>query len=528
VIFILSIALGLFGNLPSFRDLENPKSNLASEIISSDGEVLGTYFVQNRSNVNFRQLSPHLVNALIATEDVRFYDHSGIDFRRSFTILYHNLQGRKQGASTITQQLAKNMFPRSEMKSFFSILIVKLKEWIMAVMLERYYTKEEIITMYFNTVDFGNNAFGIKAAARIYFNSSPAKLNPVQSALLVGMLKGPSMYSPVRNPERALSRRNIVLSNMQKEGFLDESETEQFQKKNLGLDFHPVSYGEGSAAYFRAVLKKDLQRILKEHSIEKADGITYDLDRDGLKIFTTINSKMQDYAEEAQREYLKELQKQFNQQWRGRDPFGGSGDLITLGLKRSERYKQLKEEGLKNEEIWANFRKKTPMKIFSWRGEIDTIMRPIDSIKYYKMLLRNAMMSMEPQTGNIRAWVGGIDFNYFKYDQVKMGTRQVGSIAKPFTYAVAIRNGYSPCFQVLNQPVVLETADGKEYIPKQDKPLQGYLTLKKALAYSQNYVAAYVMSWTNCSIHLDQKNGGYFKSTCIPINFHWFLRSLFV
>jgi penicillin-binding protein 1A len=269
IILIFSIGLGLFGSLPSFRDLENPKSNLASEIISDDGVTLGSYYLQNRSNVTYNQLSPNVINALVATEDIRFYSHAGIDFKRTFTIIFYNLIGKKQGASTITQQLALNLFSEEgRAKNKFKRTIQKFQEWITAVKLERYYTKEEIITMYLNTVDFGAyNAFGIRSAARTYFNTTPAKLTAPQAALLVGMLKGPSLYSPIRNKERALARRNTVLSNMRKAGYLSESETEQFQQQGLDLHFNPASYADGSAAYFRAVLKKDIQRIFEEQSI---------------------------------------------------------------------------------------------------------------------------------------------------------------------------------------------------------------------------------------------------------------------
>ncbi len=488
VILIFSIGLGLFGKLPSFRDLENPKSNLSSEIISDDGVLLGSYFVQNRSNVGYSEISPNVINALIATEDVRFYNHSGIDFKRTFTILFYNLIGKKQGASTITQQLALNLFAGHERaRNPLKRTIQKLQEWIIAVKLERNYTKEEIITMYLNTVDFGSfNNFGIKSAAQTYFNTTPAKLTPPQAALLIGMLKGPSLYSPIRHPENALARRNTVLSMMKKAGYLSEVETEDFQKKDLGLKFKPTDYADGLAAHFRAVLKKDIQQAFEEQKITKADGTPYDLDRDGLKIYTTINSKMQQYAEDAQREYLKQLQKQFNQQWRGRNPFRGVEFLIDEGIKHSDRYAQLKDEGKTDEEIRASFRTPIKMTIFSWKGNLDTVMRPIDSVRYYKMILRNAMMSMEPQTGYVRAWVGGNNFEYFKYDQVKMGTRQVGSTAKPFTYAVAINDGYSPCFQVPNEPV---TIDG--WTPRGSRT--GPLTVKKALARSQNYVTAYMM-----------------------------------
>ncbi len=488
-ILIFSIGLGLFGKLPSFRDLENPKSNLASEVISDDNVVLGTYYVQNRSNVSYDQISPNVINALVATEDIRFYNHSGIDFKRTFTIILYNLSGNKQGASTITQQLALNLFSERA-KNPFKRFIQKLQEWIIAVKLERNYTKEEIITMYLNTVDFGSyNTFGIKSAARTYFNTTPDKLEPQQAAILVGMLKGPSFYNPLRNPERALIRRNTVLNNMHKENYLSDEEVERLKALPMGLKFNPSDHNEGSAPYFRAVLKKDIQKTFEESSITKADGTPYDLDRDGLKIYTTINSRMQSYAERAQRDYLKDLQKEFNSQFRGKNPFKNYQQLLDQGMKRSERYQQLKLEGKSKDEIEEDFNTPVKMSIFSWKGDIDTTMRPIDSIKYYKLMLRNALMSMEPQTGYVRAWVGGTNFEHFKYDQVKSGTRQVGSTAKPFTYAVAIGSGgYSPCYTVANEPV---TIDG--WTPRAYKPMPGYLTLKTALAHSQNYVTAYMM-----------------------------------
>lgn len=487
-ILIFSIGLGLFGKLPSFRDLENPKSNQASEVISDDNVVLGTYYVQNRSNVRYDQISPNVINALISTEDIRFYNHSGIDFKRTFTIIFYNLTGNKQGASTITQQLALNLFSERA-KNPAKRFIQKLQEWIIAVKLERNYTKEEIITMYLNTVDFGSyNTYGIKSAARTYFNTTPDKLEPEQAAILVGMLKGPSYYNPIRNPERALGRRNTVLDNMRKANYLSAEEAQTLMAKPLGLHFTMGDHNEGLAAYFRAVLKKDIQKTFDENSITKPDGTPYDLDRDGLKIYTTINSRMQTYAEQAQREYLKDLQKQFNAQFKGKNPFKDYQILIDQGMKRSDRYQQLRAEGKSEDEINKDFNTPAKMSIFSWRGEIDTLMTPIDSIRYYKMMLRNAVMSMEPQTGYVRAWVGGINFEHFKYDQVKMGTRQVGSTAKPFTYAAAINEGFSPCYTVPNEPVEI---DG--WVPKAYNPIPGYLTIRKAMANSQNYITAYMM-----------------------------------
>ncbi|WP_207533903.1 transglycosylase domain-containing protein [Desertivirga arenae] len=498
IILLFSVGLGLFGELPSFRDLENPKSNLASEVISDDGVVLGTYFVQNRSNVRYDQISPHVINALIATEDIRFYSHSGIDFRRTFSILFYNLIGKKQGGSTITQQLALNMFQEEgRARNPFKRFIQKLQEWIIAIKLERNYTKEEIITMYLNTVDFGSyNSFGIKAAARTYFDTTQDKLSADQAAVLVGMLKGTYIYSPIRNPENALKRRNTVLANMHKANFLSDAETAELQAKPLILKLNPTSHNEGLAAYFRGFLKKDIQRIFRDQKITKADGTPYDLDRDGLKIYTTINSKMQRYAEEAQRQYIKELQVQFVKQFKGRNPFKfeEADMVIEQAVKRSDRYRVLKEENLTEGEIWENFRKPVKMTVFSWnkKGSKDTTISPLDSIKYYKLILRNAVMSMESSgqnAGYIRAWVGGINYEYFKYDQVKMGARQVGSTAKPFTYAAAINAGYSPCYKEPNEPI---TING--WTPRAHKPIPGYITLKTALAHSENWVTARVMN----------------------------------
>ncbi len=404
--------------------------------------------------------------------------------------------GKKQGASTITQQLALNLFQEEgRAHNVFKRFIQKLQEWIIAIKLERNYTKEEIITMYLNTVDFGSyNSFGIKAASQTYFNTTPDKLKPEQAAVLVGMLKGPSFYSPVRNPERSLARRNTVLENMRNAGYLSDPEAEELKQTPLVLKFRPINHNEGYAAYFRAVLKKDIQKIFEEQNIKKADDTPYDLDRDGLKIYTTINSHMQKYAEEVQSEYIRTLQVQFNRVWKGRNPFKGEAEvLLEQGMKRSDRYKSLKDEGLTEGDILKAFKTPVKMNVFSWKGNIDTVMTPMDSIKYYKLMLRNALVSIEagdsPSVGYVRAWVGGINFEHFKYDQVKMGTRQVGSTAKPFTYAVAIENqGFSPCYQAPNEPV---TIDG--WTPRAYKPIPGYITLKTALAYSQNYVTAYMM-----------------------------------
>jgi len=489
-LFILSIRLGLFGKLPSFSDLENPKSNLASEVITEDHKVLGTYYVQNRSNVKYSELSPYLVKALVSTEDKRFYDHSGIDYSRTFTVIFHTLTGNKQGGSTITQQLALNLFSDGRQKNFLKRIIQKFQEWVTAVRLERNYTKDEIVTMYFNTVDFGAyNTFGIKSAARTYFNTTPDKLTADQAALLVGMLKGPGAYSPVRYPEKSKIRRNTVLNNMVAANFISAEEASNAKEKPLGLELKIANYGEGLGPYFRAVLKDQIKKEFANLKIVKADGTPYDLDRDGLKIYTTINMSMQQYAEDAQKEWMKQLQSKFSAQWKNRDPFkGDKAKLLISGMKRSDRYRILREEGLNDDDIKKAFNVKVPMNIFTWKGSKDTMMTPMDSIKYNKLMLRNAMMSMEPKTGHIKAWVGGIDFDHFKYDQVKMGTRQVGSTAKPFTYAVAIDNGYSPCYSIPNYQ---QTYNG--WTPRGNAQGGNPITLAKALAYSQNFATAYLV-----------------------------------
>ena len=493
-LFIIAIGFGIFGTLPSFRDIEHPKSNQASEIVAEGGKVMGTYFVQNRSNVRYNEISPNVINALISTEDTRFMEHSGIDFKRTFTIIFYNLIGKKQGASTITQQLALNLFSEEgRQKNFFKRLMQKFQEWVIAVKLERNYTKEEIITMYLNTVDFGNQAFGIKSAARVYFNTTPDKLSVTEAATLVGLQKGITRYSPTRNPERSLARRNTVMSMMLKAHHLSPEQYVMEREKPLGLKFNAANVSDGIAPYFRSVLKSEIKKIFKERSIVKADGTPYDLDRDGLRIITTINYDMQVYAEEAQREYMKILQQQFDRSWKGKNPFKGKELQIEQGMKRSDRYKALKLDGKSDEEIKADFNTPTRLNIFTWRGDIDTLMKPIDSVKYYKLLLRNAMMVMDPQSGYIKAWVGGINYEHFKYDQVKMGTRQVGSTAKPFTYAVAIDNGYSPCYTVPNEPVSIEVPGSQPWVPRSSGTIPGMITLQKALAFSQNYITAFLM-----------------------------------
>lgn len=495
-LFLFLVRIGLFGKLPSFDELENPQSNLASEILTDDNRVLGTYYRQNRSNVEFSDLSPYLVQALISTEDKRFYGHSGIDYSRTITTVFHTLMGNKQGGSTITQQLALNLFAEKRERNTIKRIMQKLQEWITAVRLERNYTKEEIIMMYFNTVDFGyKNTYGIKSASRTFFNKTPDKLSIEEAAVLVGMLKGPSMYSPVRNVERSQERRNLVMANMRNEGFITSEELEAAKVKPLKLDLNVSSYGEGLAPYFRAVLKDEIKKEFQRLGITKEDGTPYDLDKDGLKIYTPINYEMQEYAEAAQKEWMQKLQNEFNKQWRNRSAFTGErAKLLETGMRRSDRYIQMKNDGATDAEIKKAFNTKAQMTIFTWRGNVDTLMTPMDSIKYNKLILRNSMMSMEPKTGHIKAWVGGINFEHYKYDQVKMGIRQVGSTAKPFTYAVAIDNDYSPC-----QPIPNYQQTYGDWTPRGTVQGGNPITLKNALKYSQNYASAYLINLVGAS-----------------------------
>ncbi len=492
-LLITSISLGLFGQMPTLRDLENPKSNLATEIISSDQVVLGTYYYQNRSNAEFKELPTHLTQALIATEDIRFYKHSGIDLKRTFTIVFYNLIGKTQGGSTISQQLAKNLFPRKRFDTFYDKVITKLKEWITAIKIERNYTKDEIIRMYFNTVDFGANSYGIKSAARTYFNKEPKELKLEEAALLVGMLKGTTFFSPLKNMQRALDRRNTVLSQMLRYDFITKSTYDSVSKQAIVLTFRAADHNKGIATHFREYIRLELQRWCDDPANYKPDGTPYDLYRDGLKIYTTINSVMQRYGEEALTQHLTDLQKQFFAHWKGKpEPWAEFPEIMEQAIRRSERYKDLKVRGASEKEIEKSFNTRIAMRIFNWTGEKDTVLSPLDSIKYYKLFLQSGFMSMEPQTGYIKAWVGGGDYEYFKYDHVRSSKRQVGSTFKPFVYTVAIDNGLSPCFEVPNMPITFEEFDN--WTPRNADGTQGGMyTLRQGLAESKNLVTAYIM-----------------------------------
>uniref|UniRef100_UPI00404A1CB9 penicillin-binding protein 1A n=1 Tax=Flavobacterium sp. TaxID=239 RepID=UPI00404A1CB9 len=492
-------SLGVFGEMPTFRELENPDSNLATEIIASDGVTLGRFYSENRSPIKYEDLPQHLVDALVATEDERYYTHSGVDAKGTLRAVVK--LGSAGGASTITQQLAKNLFHGSEgSKNIVMRIIQKAKEWIIATKLERQYTKNEIIAHYLNTVDFVNNAFGIRSAANVYFKKEPRDLTIEESAILVGMLKGPSMYNPKRNPIDSKARRNVVLGQMLKNNFIEQEAFDQLKELPIKINFNPASHKEGTATYFREYLREFLKNWVTQN--KKLDGSEYNIYSDGLKIYTTIDSKMQQYAEESVKAHLTNLQEEFFEQSKKNKnaPFQNlskeeTDRLILRAMKTSERWKLMKSEDKTEEEIIKSFDVKRNMTVFSWQGEKDTLMTPRDSIRYYKHFLQTGVMSMEPQTGNVKVWVGGINYRHFQYDHVGVGARQVGSTFKPFVYATAINEmNLSPCDTLY---------DGLHTIPKgrhnllqdwtpknSNNEYTGIVTLKTALAKSLNTISA--------------------------------------
>ncbi len=497
-LFFILASWGLLGSMPSFEDLENPDSNLATEIISADGVTIGKFYNENRTPIKYADLPKHLVDALVATEDERFYEHSGIDGRRTLGAAIK--LGSDGGASTLTQQLAKLLF-HGEGSRFLPLRIIqKAKEWIIAIKLERQYTKNEIIAMYFNKADFVNTAVGIRSAAKVYFGKEPRDLTIDESAMLVGMLTNPSLYNPVRRAEKVQKRRNIVLGQMVRNGFLEEAAKNQLEQKPIVLHFQPESHTDGIGTYFREYLRDFMKNWVKEN--KKADGSEYDIYKDGLKIHTTIDSRMQLYAEDAMKKHLTNLQIELSSQQKDNKnaPFVNISEIETeklmkKAMKNSSRWKGMAEQGKSEDEIIKSFAVKTKMKVFTWNGEKDTLMTPTDSIRYYKSFLQAGMMSMEPQTGHIKVWVGGINYKYFQYDHVGQGARQVGSTFKPFVYATAIEQlNMSPCDSIIDSPFMIHK--GKHHVtedwePKNsDNQYRGMVTLKKALANSINTVSA--------------------------------------
>ena len=502
-------SVGGFGDMPDLEVLENPKTKLASEIISSDNNTLGKYyFNDNRTPVTFEELPTHLVDALIATEDIRFYSHSGIDFKRTFGAIIKF--GKDGGGSTITQQLAKQLFTGEGSRDIIERISQKIKEYIIAVRLERQYTKDEIIAQYLNIYDFNNNADGIRSAARIYFGKEPIDLDINESAILVGMLKNSSLYNPRphRNPIGVKNRRNVVLSQMSKYQYLETNLVDSLRLEPLNLNYTPESHREGLATYFREFLRSHMKKWINDENNRKPDGSKYNLNTDGLKIYTTINYTMQQMAELAVEQHMPRLQKEFFEQNKTLDdsiaPFreltsGAVDTLLRISMRRSERWRKMKYDLKKdNEEIENSFFEPVDMTIFSWGGDIDTIMTPLDSMKYYKSFFRPGMMSMDPTNGHIKAWVGGMNYRHFQYDMVKKGKRQIGSTFKPFVYAAAIDQlKLSPCDTFPDSQFCIEKnkfGNIEQWCPKNSGDKYGRTrTLKNALANSVNTVTARLM-----------------------------------
>ena len=537
----LIFCVWMFADIPSFEELENPQSNLATQVIAEDGEILTTFHIENRSYVSYEELSPNLVHAAVATEDSRFYRHSGIDFESLARVLVKTVLGGSSsqgGGSTITQQLAKTLYPRQDVSSkipgvsTLKMVWIKLKEWVTAVKLERSYTKDEIMNMYMNQIFFGSNAYGIKAAAQTFFGKSPIDLTVEEAATLVGMVNKPTRYNPALNPDKSLARRNLVISRMEQNGFLTKEEADSIQQIPITLSYQIQDHNAGIGPYFRDMLRRTMNAKEPKRSSytqyedyvvdsllwaddafygwlnknTKSDGTRYDLDRDGLRIYTTINYKMQKYAEEAVAEHLgQDLQKSFDRhlKWNRNKPFASDIDQKTIdqlmkqARRWSDRYRIMKANGASESDIRKSFTEPVRMRLFSWnkKGYIDTVMTPDDSIKYYKGHLRAAFMAIEPHSGFVKAYVGGPNYRYFKYDNVRQGKRQVGSTIKPFLYTLAMQEGMSPCDRVVNVPQTFLVGD-TTWTPKstdKDEWIGQTVTLKWGLTKSSNNISAYLM-----------------------------------
>ncbi len=541
VIFTL-ISQGAFGPMPTFEDLENPENNLASQVISEDGELLGKYYYQNRSYVEFRELSPNIVNALIATEDIRFHQHSGIDAKGLARVAFKTiLLGKSSGGgSTLTQQLSKNLFPRdtthysTKAARMWSLVISKFKEWVTATKLERNYTKKEILVMYLNTVPFGGHSYGIKSAAKTFFNKQPDSLRVEEASVLVGLLKAPTKYSPILNPEQSKERRNVVLHQMEKNDFITTQTYDSLKKKPLNINYKQEDHNIGLATYFREHLRTLLTKekpkrdnyvnyeSYQKDSTEwannpvygwcnkhtKPNGENYSIYKDGLKIYTTINAKMQRYAEKAVEKHLREdIQPKFFNEKEGQKnaPFAKEleekqvENIINQSIKRTDRYYHLKRKGISKDSIREIFNNPVKMRVFRWEGEKDTVMSPLDSILYYKHFLRAGMMSMNPRNGHVKAYVGGPNLKHFQYDHVTQGKRQIGSTIKPFLYTLAMQEGYSPCYKVANIPQTFYINDST-WTPKNSGPSEydgEMVRLKWGLAHSVNYISAWLIKQFN-------------------------------
>ena len=538
---IVLLLVWAFADIPSFEELENPDSKLATQVLAEDGELLATFHIENRSHVDYFDLSPYLIQAAVATEDARFYKHSGIDYESVARVIFKTLLSRDSsqgGGRTITQKLAMTLYPRTETRSKvpgvrqIRMVWTKLKEWITAVKLERDYTKEEIVTMYLNAVFFGSSAYGVKSASQTFFAKEPKELTVEESATLVGMVNKPTRYNPALNPDLSLERRNTVIARMCESGYLTKAERDSIQQIPITLSYQIMDHNAGHAPYFRDMLRKYMNasrpkrsdyEFAEDYSVDsllwrddqlygwlnkntKPDGSKYDLDRDGLRIYTTLNYKMQQYAEEAIAEHLgKTLQKSFFQdiKWKKNKPFSNDIDedtinrLMASARRWSDRYRLMKAAGKTEEEIQASFSQPTQMRIFTWEGKgyVDTTMTPDDSIRYYKSLLRASFMAIEPATGHIKAYVGGPNYRYFKYDNVRQGKRQVGSTIKPFLYTLAMQEGMTPCDQTVCIPQTFIIGD-QTWTPRstdKDEWIGKTVTLKWGLTHSSNNISAYLM-----------------------------------
>lgn len=542
-ILILAVTfVGLFAEIPSFEELEHPDNKLATQVIAENGEVLTTFHIENRTYVSYEELSPYLVAAAVATEDARFYEHSGIDMKSLARVLVKTIlmqDSSQGGGSTITQQLAKTLYPRRQVNSripgWSAVVMVqtKLKEWITAVKLERDYTKNEIMDMYLNSIFFGSGAYGVKAASETFFSKEPADLTVEEAALLVGMVNKPTRYNPVLNPDYSLQRRNFVLGQMERNGYLTEAERDSLCNIPIQLQYQVLDHNAGLAPYFRDMLRRDMNAEKPERSEyqyaedyaqdslrwredpiygwlnknRKPDGSSYDLDRDGLRIYTTINYKMQQYAEEAVDEYLGgHLQHLFDQEvrWKRNKPFANSVDdktaemLMQQARRWSDRYRLQHRAGKSDAEIYAQFSEPARMRVFAWndKGYVDTTMTPDDSIRYYKSILRCGFVAIEPGTGHVKAYVGGPDYRYFKYDNVSQGKRQIGSTVKPFLYTLAMQEGMTPCDKVVNLPQTFVLYDGTTWTPRSTDRAEYIgqtVTLRWGLSRSSNNISAYLM-----------------------------------
>ncbi len=488
-------AWGVFGPMPSLKKLENPSILQATEVYADEGTLMGKYYREkgNRSNVEYKDISRYVVDALISTEDERFYQHSGIDFKSTLRAIF--LLGREGGGSTITQQLAKALLEHEGNKSKAMRVVQKLKEWIIAVKLERNFTKGEIIALYLNAVPFGNNIYGIRNASLTFFQKEPDRLNVEEAAMLVGLLKGNSLYNPIRNPKAALDRRNVVLSQMVKNNKLDEIMAAKLKTQPIRLNYKKMDENTGYAPYFREILREELKTMLKD--IKKSDGDSYDIYDDGLKIYTTINPRMQEYAEEAISEWMPNMQKILNSTGyiKNGTVWNDFENVIESAMKQSDRWNNMKEDGYSDDEIKRSFKVKIPMKVFAWNAkrEKDTVMTPYDSIRYHKQIMESSFMAMDPVTGEVKAWVGGVSFKTFKYDHVNLRTkRQVGSAIKPFLYAQAIEErGFSAETEVLDEQQ--DFGNGR-FVPATGKTCSGRtMSMANALAFSRNCAAAYIM-----------------------------------